>query len=247
MGTRLARGRAYARQGQVFSIDITPGTVEARVHGSIDKPYKITIQLQPLSNEQWEQVTVIMASRAVFAAKLLTGEMPRDIEDAFREVHLSLFPTSEADLHTECSCPDWARPCKHIAAVYYILAERFDTDPFLLFKLRGCSKEEIINVLRQKRTETAPTEEQHVADNEQANETGQNPSLRLEDHMDTFWQAGETLTSFAIHPHDPLVENAVLKRLGAAPYSLYGQDMLSLLARAYDGVKKAAQHKAMEE
>lgn len=247
MGTRLARGRSYARQGQVLSIDITPGVVQARVQGAIDKPYEITIQLQPLSNEQWELVMAIMASRAVFAAKLLAGEMPGDIEDAFRDVQLSLFPTSEADLHTACSCPDWARPCKHIAAVYYILAERFDADPFLLFKLRGRGKEEIIAGLRKKRTATAPAEEQNVIDIVQANEAELETSLRLEDHLNTFWQAGEMLTSFAIHPHDPQVENVVLKRLGTAPYSIQGQDMLALLARAYAVVEKAALHKAMEE
>lgn len=247
MGTRLARGRSYARQGQVLSIDITPGVVQARVQGAIDKPYEITIQLQLLSNEQWEQVTAIMASRAVFAAKLLAGEMPRDIEEAFREVQLSLFPTSEADLHTDCSCPDWARPCKHIAAVYYILAERFDADPFLLFKLRGRGKEEISELLRQKRTATAPVEEQKIVDTVQTNEEEQETSLRLEDQLDTFWQAGEILTTFVIQPRDPQVENAVLKRLGPAPYSIQGQDLLSLLARAYDVVEKAALQKAMEE
>jgi uncharacterized Zn finger protein len=247
MGTRLARGRSYARQGLVLFIDITPGVVQARVQGSIDKPYEITIQLQPLSDVQWEQVTEIMASRAVFAARLLAGEMPRDVEEAFREVHLSLFPANEAGLHTACSCPDWARPCKHIAAVYYVLAERFDADPFLLFRLRGRSKEEIIEVLRQKRAATAPAEAQPTIENEQTNATDQKTSLRLEDHLDTFWQAGETLTTFAIHPQNSQVENAVLKRLGAAPYSIHEQNMLSLLARAYDVVEKAALHKAMEE
>jgi uncharacterized Zn finger protein len=78
-----------------------------------------------------------MASQAIFAAKLLSGEMPQNIEEAFAEAKVSLFPTSEQDLDTECSCPDWANPCKHIAAVYYLLAERFDEDPFLIFKLRG--------------------------------------------------------------------------------------------------------------
>jgi uncharacterized Zn finger protein len=247
MGTRLARGRSYARQGLVSFIDITPGVVQARMQGSIDKPYEITIELQPLSDEQWEQVTEIMVSRAVFAARLLVGEMPRDIEEAFHEAHLSLFPATEADLQTACSCPDWARPCKHIAAVYYVLAERFDADPFLLFRLRGRSKEEIIEALRQKRAATAPVEAQPVVDNEQTKAPEQESSLRLEDYLDTFWQTGETLTTFDIYPHKPQVENAVLKRLGAAPYAVHDQNMLSLLARAYDVVEKAALHKAMEE
>lgn len=247
MGTRLSRGRSYARHGRVLSVDITPGLVRARVQGSRDKPYDITIRLQPLSNEAWEQVIAIMSSRAVFAAKLLAGEMPRDIEEAFQAAQLSLFPTSEEDLQTKCSCPDWANPCKHIAAVYYTLAERFDADPFLLFRLRGRSKDEISTVLRQKRAETAPAEMQESAVGEQKEATGQEASLRLDDYLDTFWQAGEALTDFALHPYDPQVENAVLKRLGAAPYTIEGQDMRTLLARAYEVVEKAALRKAMEE
>src|SRR5437588_12759165 len=99
-----------------------------------------------------------MASQAIFAAKLLAGEMPQDIEEAFSAVQISLFPLATTDLDTDCSCPDWANPCKHIAAVYYLLAERFDEDPFLIFKLRGRTKEQIIQVLREKRAQTQPEE-----------------------------------------------------------------------------------------
>ena len=137
MGARLTRGRSYARQGQVVSLDVEPGIVNAKVQGSQPRPYKVKIQLKSLSDQEWEQVLDAMASQAIFAAKLLAGEMPTDIEDAFRAVNLSLFPTKVSDLVTDCTCPDWANPCKHIAAVYYLLADRFDEDPFLIFKLRG--------------------------------------------------------------------------------------------------------------
>src|SRR5262249_48073862 len=150
MGSRIARGRAYARQGQVVSIDVKPGVVHAKVQGSVREPYKITIHLQPLSKTDWDKVTSAMAEQAMFAAKLLAGEMPSTIEEAFALVQISLFPTSGEDLRTQCSCPDWANPCKHISAVYCILAEQFDEDPFLLFTLRGCTKEEIIATLREK-------------------------------------------------------------------------------------------------
>src|SRR2546427_6697593 len=84
--------------------------------------------------------------------------MPKNIEEGFKPVNLSLFPTAVTDLHSDCSCPDWANPCKHIAAVYYLLAERFDEDPFLIFKLRGRTKEQIIETLRKKRAETLAAE-----------------------------------------------------------------------------------------
>ena len=145
MGTRLTRGRSYARKGQVISIDVREGIVKSKVQGSGSKPYSVTIKMDPISNADWEKVADAMASKAIFAAKLLAGEMPADIEDAFAEAGISLFPVKLKDLETDCSCPDWANPCKHIAAVYYLLAERFDDDPFLIFKslnikfiLRNC-------------------------------------------------------------------------------------------------------------
>lgn len=136
IGARLGRGRSYARKGQVISIDIQKGLVKSEVQGGRSKPYKIDIQLRLISNNDWEKVVDVMTSKAIFAAKLLSGEMPTDIEAAFSEAGVSLFPTKN-DLKTSCSCPDWSNPCKHIAAVYYLLAEQFDVDPFLIFMLRG--------------------------------------------------------------------------------------------------------------
>src|ERR1051326_5203086 len=158
LGTRLTRGRSYARQGQVISIDVEPGIVQAKVQGTQPTPYAIKIKLKPLSEDDWEKVTEAMASQAIFAAKLLAGEMPTNIEEAFDAVNVSLFPVARTDLETDCSCPDWANPCKHIAAVYYLLADRFDEDPFLIFKLRGRTKEQIIEALREKRTGTSSEE-----------------------------------------------------------------------------------------
>jgi uncharacterized Zn finger protein len=219
--------------------------VKAKVQGSMPKPYNIKIQLQPLSDRDWDQVTDAMASQALFAAKLLAGEMPTNIEEAFSTVKLSLFPTSSHDLKTECSCPDWANPCKHIAAVYYILADRFDEDPFLIFKLRGRTKEEIIETLREKRAETLPTESVAApAANEE--DTIGRTALRLEDYLDTFWQAGEGLDSFVVSPQAPKVEKAVLKRLGDGPFSVGGQNITVLLGKAYDGVKDASARKMAE-
>jgi uncharacterized Zn finger protein len=187
-----------------------------------------------------------MASQAIFAAKLLAGEMPTNIEEAFSSAKLSLFPTSLNDLKTKCSCPDWANPCKHTAAVYYILAERFDEDPFLIFKLRGRSKEEIIATLREKRAEMVPAET--TSDSASANEadtTGE-PPLRLEDHLNTFWQAGEGLDAFAVSLQAPKVEKAVLKRLGHGPFPIGGQNITEVLGKAYDVVKDEVERRKGE-
>ncbi len=249
MGTRLTRGRSYARKGQVLSIDIEAGLVKAKVQGSMEKPYNIKIRLQPLSKGEWEQVTTAMASQALFAAKLLAGEMPKNIEEAFDSVNLSLFPETEDDLQTSCSCPDWANPCKHIAAVYYILAERFDEDPFLLFKLRGRDKDAIIAALRAKRVEKLDTKSksEKASSTKWHEEAPQDePTLRLEDQLNTFWQAGEALDTFAISPVASDIENAILKRLGDAPFTVGGKNVSKLLEKAYNEVHDAALRKVEE-
>jgi uncharacterized Zn finger protein len=147
IGARLQRGRSYARKGQVLSIDITKGEVSAQVLGSRAKPYDIDIKIEVLPESDWRKLALALSSQAIFAAKLLAGEMPEEIEQAFKAAGLSLFPAGPRDLQTACSCPDWSNPCKHIAAVYYLIGEEFDRDPFLIFKLRGATREEIVEML----------------------------------------------------------------------------------------------------
>src|SRR5207247_2013948 len=119
LGARLGRGRSYARRGQVLDVAIERGLVEARVQGSRPAPYKVSIKVKTLSGAQWKRASAALAREARFAAKLLAFEMPEDVEKAFEGAGLSLFPERRKDLTTECSCPDWSNPCKHIAAVYY--------------------------------------------------------------------------------------------------------------------------------
>lgn len=147
LGARLTRGRRYARGGQVLNISVDRGMVVAEVQGSRKKPYSVVITVMPLSKEDWGKVGERLSSQALYAARLLAGEMPPDIEAVFEEEGLSLFPHPTRDLRTRCSCPDWSNPCKHIAAVYYLLGEEFDRDPFLLFKLRGMEREELVELL----------------------------------------------------------------------------------------------------
>ncbi len=136
-GSRLQRGKTYARQGQVLTIDFAGSKIKAKVQGSRPKPYDVTIEMQPLSAAQWEHVIDALARQAIFAAKLLAGEMPQNIEQAFDAAGVPLFPRGPQDISAACSCPDYANPCKHIAAVYYLLGERFDEDPFLIFQARA--------------------------------------------------------------------------------------------------------------
>ena len=129
IGARLSRGRSYARRGQVISIDIRNGTVEAQVQGSRKRPYDVEISVRTIGQADWERLRQALAEQPVIAASLLAGRMPENIEDTFKAVGLSMFPERGDDLETDCSCPDWSNPCKHIAAVYLLLGEEFDRDP----------------------------------------------------------------------------------------------------------------------
>ena len=144
IGSRLARGRSYARRGQVVSIDVGPGEVTASVQGSRKRPYRVSIAVATLPESDLHRLRAALAERPAFAASLLAGRMPENVEDAFADVGLSLFPSRKSDLETDCSCPDFANPCKHIAAVYLLLGEEFDRDPFLIFRMRGIKREELL-------------------------------------------------------------------------------------------------------
>ena len=144
LGSRLSRGRSYARRGQVVSIDVRPGEVAASVQGSRKRPYQVSIAVAMLEGSDLHRLRAALAERPAFAASLLAGRMPENIEDAFADVGLSLFPSRKSDLETDCSCPDFANPCKHIAAVYLLLGEEFDRDPFLMFRMRGIERDELL-------------------------------------------------------------------------------------------------------
>jgi len=146
--SRLSRGRSYARSGQVLTLDIGTGHVTAAVQGSRVKPYRVRLTVDPLTTRQWHRVEEALAARAIFRARLLAGEMPAEIEQVFADCGTPLFPRSARDLVMTCTCPDWEVPCKHVAAVCYVLAEAFDDDPFAMLAWRGKVREDLLTALR---------------------------------------------------------------------------------------------------
>ena len=156
VGGRLQRGRNYARRGQVLSMEVTAGLVSALVQGSRVQPYRVRIGLDAFGQPEWAAAERALASSAWYSAKLLAGEMPEDIEDVFAELGLALFPASAGELSMYCSCPDWQVPCKHIAAVFYLLAEAFDDDPFRILAWRGREREELLAGLHAARGALTP-------------------------------------------------------------------------------------------
>jgi uncharacterized Zn finger protein len=218
IGARLGRGRSYARGGQVLSIDIDKGRVDAKVQGSRPKPYDITIEVKTLSPAEWKRVVEGLAREAVYAAKLLAGEMPQDIEQLFQKVDLSLFPEKLRDLETDCSCPDWSNPCKHIAAAYYLLGEEFDRDPFLLFKLRGLSREELLEQLANAQQKPSAKKTGRKAVPVTAEKEEPPPGEPLSADPAVFWAKGGPADDVIGEVQTPPLSAALPKRLGNFPF-----------------------------
>jgi uncharacterized Zn finger protein len=235
---RLSRGRSYARRGQVLEIDVQPGHIAARVQGSRRTPYRVTIELSPLSDRQWDKVFDALSEQAIFAAQLINGEMPQDIEDVFDAAGVPLFPDSRGDLQTDCSCPDWANPCKHIAAVYYLLGEQFDSDPFLLFELRGRDEAATAAALRARRAlGMEALAESSVRYDPYAVEAIE--VAALEDSLDDYWTLGAEAKEVALTLKRPDVDMALLKRLGV-PDFLDARSFWAHMERVHDGVTTRA-------
>jgi uncharacterized Zn finger protein len=222
---RLERARTYARQGNVLSIEFQGAKVLAKVQGSEVEPYKVSLSLDPFSDEEWGYVIETMSKRAIFAAKLLAGEMPQNIEDVFSSNGLSLFPFTLSDVHSKCSCPDKVNPCKHVGAIYYQLGDRFSEDPFVLFQLRGRTKEQILSDLRQLRsvnndqTQLIPSQ---ITNNEQLTTNTQH-TLKI----DTFWQYNEPLESSLV-VIAPSGSETVLNVLGSIPLGKEEEKVVNL-------------------
>lgn len=227
---RLSRGRSYARQGQVLSIDETKDGIAARVQGSMLTPYKISIKINHLTDAEWDKVIDTLAEQAIFTAQLLAGEMPQDIEQAFEQAKVSLFPSHRSDLQTDCSCPDYSNPCKHIAAAHYILGERFDEDPFLIFRLRGRTQEQVMQELRKRRAGSDETEDE-VEETEVV--------IPLEEQIENFWDVRVPLEGFAVSIRPPTIEMPLLKRLGEAGF-VPDPGLQNMLSAAYQAVSRKA-------
>ena len=237
---RMGRGKRYARSGQVMDLTVEPGMVASRVQGSRPTPYRVVLTFEPLSDDDWTRAEQAMADRAVFLASLLAGEMPQDIEDAFSACDLGLFPASATQLHTDCTCPDWANPCKHIAATYYILAEQFDEDPFLIFAWRGRHRDELLVHLRELRGgggERSDHSSPALAPARPATES-------LEPDPARFWRAGPGLDDLRFDITRPDHADSILQEIGRAPRDIAGLDLSERLSRFYLHMAEAARRKA---
>lgn len=147
---RLPRGRSYARSGAVGDVTLDVGRITALVQGSRAKPYAVVVRVHTFNDDEWQRVMDVLGGEIGHTAALLDGELPPDIAVAVASIGLDLLP-GPGEIQPRCSCPDWADPCKHAAAVCYLVADELDIDPFGLLLLRGRSREEVLADLRSRR------------------------------------------------------------------------------------------------
>ncbi len=202
---RLARGRTYARRGQVVSVRVENGMVTGRVQGSERKPYEVGIKVKVLPARAWKMAVPELFARPDIAASLLAGRMPEDVEEIFAKVGYSLLPSKGKDLKTDCDCFDWSNPCKHVAAVYYILAEEFDRDPFLIFKMRGADVEDLLKAANLRPVEVAAP-------------AGLLPAEPLSTDPGKFWGRERVTGEPEMSAHVPEMHAALPKQLGSFPF-----------------------------
>ncbi|GGK97072.1 SWIM zinc finger family protein [Mangrovihabitans endophyticus] len=218
-GGRLARGRAYARKGQVIDFELTPGQVRGRVQGSRPQPYLVTLTIDAYGDRDWAEIVDALAAQAIYRASLLAGSMPHEAVDLFDHLDRPLFPER---LDMECTCPDWSVPCKHASAVLYVLAEAFDDDPFLVLAWRGRDRETLLAALR------ATPDPDQTPDPLAVDETP------LADSLTEFYTPGISLSRLRERPPRMITPPELLLRaLDPPPVRVRGIPVVDLLRPAY--------------
>jgi uncharacterized Zn finger protein len=250
---RLERGWKYAREGHVLTIDFKDEKVLAQVQGTDPQPYQVSLCLEQLTDEDWDNVIETLAQRAIFSAKLLAGEMPHNIEEVFAANGLRLFPFKLADVKSSCTCPDKANPCKHISAVYYLMGDRFSEDPFVLFQLRGRTCEQILQALRQKR-QAALAQAPEASPQPQ---TSDSSTVATNSLGEKFWAYDAKLDPSLVVITPTMGQETPVDLLGPLPLGTLisdgemakaqGQAVMDYLKQVYDSLGQQAMLKAMAQ
>lgn len=253
---RLSRGRSYARGRKVKSFEINHEAVTAQVRGSVNpyygvhkEPlYKTTLAFQPFTQAQWSKAIALISSKASLISRLLLGEIPNNIEETFEQLGLNLLPNSEKDFKSKCSCPDYSNPCKHIAGVYYLVAAELDQDPFLLFSLRGLSREALLKELAKSPLGKALSAElQHEPQAPRPAESYYTrlktaTATNLDGNLRAFWQGGKQLPPSIEILTPPPVSGIPVKKQGDCPAFWHRDNsFITAIEALYEQVKAKGQ------
>lgn len=263
---QLAEGLEYARAGQTRSLELSAGLISARVQGRLPTAYRTELRFPTFDHERWATVVAAMGEQAKYAAAVLSGELPPDIEDLFAPLGLRLFPADEQEIALSCTCDVFRgrdtltrepRPggpirwCKHVCCVMYLVAERLTRAPLTIFALRGMEGSEVLEQLRQARAlsglarsggGSAPVYAQHVASDPRL--ARPLDEVLRDSGVAAFWtgeaESRRALDELDLSPTPPVVSHLLLRRLGASPFADSKFPLVGLLATCYELAGKAA-------
>lgn len=251
-GAALREGLEYAKLGQTKRLTIEPGRLDAVVQGRAPRAYVTRITIPTLDAEQWTKAIGALADSAMYAAKILSGEVPPSIEDLFIPLGFRLLPASAADLGVTCTCtiagPPGGPPpplpgglwCKHACCVAHLFAARLSTDPFLAFLLRGLEREDLTDRLLHRRAAsqaghgTVPVYVQRVTG------ASEMPPPAFDQNLDHFWEMPQPLDAIEIPIEPPPVSHPLLRRLGPSPFLNAAFPLVGLLASCYERISEDA-------
>ncbi len=242
-GGRLVPGRARARRGHVLSLEISPRGVEADVKGPGDVPCRARVSLPPIGAAVLRRAARSLGGRARFVAGLLAGTIDEEAERAFSRAGGPLLPANAGEIRTSCTCRDPFERCLHVAAVLSVLAERMDTDPFVLLRLRGLEREKLLRSLQGRRHGARSGRPSLEAPPPPVLEPGEPLPAAALGRPEAFFRprlsAGSLKTTF-MPPDHP---EAVLTRLGPPPL---GQEAAGLLVELHRAVGLGAAERLSE-
>jgi uncharacterized Zn finger protein len=249
---RLSRGRSYARNGKITEHQIADGKITAKVRGSVNpyfgvykEPlYKVSIEINQITTKDWSKVISLLGSKASSISRLLLGEVPDNIDATFAELNLHLLPHNRKDFKTECSCPDWENPCKHIAGVYYLVAAELDRDPFLLFELRGITRSKLQQELAKSPlgkalASTLDEGELLIESTDSYYTKPQKITLNLPSIPKDFWQGEQRLPQTVTVGEIATIPAVVIKKGGDfPPFWTQDNSFVEVMEELYDRVRK---------
>lgn len=225
---QLQRGRSTARKGEVTQLDIGPGAVVARVQRAGEEPYEVRLLLPVIDEESWERILDDLAARSLYAARMLAGDLPPEIEEVFAAQGESLLPGPLSRLTTACTCPEWENPCTHAAAVCCLLAEAIDAEPFSVLWWRGMAKDAVLAALGERRGAL------HDDGGDRGDDAASGSSAGNES-LERFWMAGDVESIHAC-PAAPEQPAAVLRGAPRGVLAVFGVDLCDVLVPLYEAI-----------
>lgn len=249
-GEALVEGLLYARMGQTKRWTFEPGRITGFVQGRSLRAYTTTIELATLTDEQWQRVLPVLALQAGYAARILARELPASVEEAFAGVGLRLCPSEPGDLTPSCTCqkPDpgevW---CKHACCLLALLADHLESDPFLLFRLRGMAVDDLLEQLHRRRAANAPGGVAAGVYSPSVTGLSDSQAPPLDQSIEAFWEAGPGLSEIDLPIDPPRVSHPLLRRLGPSPVEGAMFPFVGLMATCYELITQATIRRELGE